>query len=418
MSSANPIFVLSSARSGSTLTRFILDTHPEIYSPAELELGKVARELCLTIGKLEGASEQPLQNPSALEHTRAILSELLDSYARGRGKTIWCEKSPSNAFFWELLAAIFPHARFICLHRHALDVTSSLIETFRFGFPPGLRDWARRFPADHLQAGLCYWADSTERVVACEKRLPERSFRLRYEDIVAAPAEAFAPAFRFLGLPWDPALLGSVFSSQHDRGGGDPYAFFSERIRQDSVGAGRDLPLAGLPDDLLRRLSKLYAELGYPEKPARLEPASPAAAPVATAATAETPPGATSASREDTAPAAAAAGPQARWVFETLLPERAATAGVLPPAPFSCDVTVRGQGGGTWALEWDADGLRVAPERRGFPTTIELAGEDLLAVVQGRANPMKIAQEGRIRVEGLESDGALLGLLRMMWTGA
>jgi len=410
MSSRGPIFVLSSARSGSTLTRFILDTHPEIYSPAELELGKVARELRLTIGKLEGAGE-PLQNPSALEHTRAILSELLDSYTRGRGKTIWCEKSPANAFLWELLAAIFPDARFLCLHRHALDVTSSLIETFRFGFPPGLRDWARRFPADHIQAGLCYWADSTERVVECEKRLPERSFRLRYEDIVAAPAEALAPAFRFLDLEWDPALLGSVFSSQHDRGGGDPYAFFSERIRQDSVGAGRSLPLEGLPDDLLGRLSQLYAELGYPEKPVRLEPAA--------SATAATEPGATAAmpaSEEGAAPAGPAVDSPARWVFETLLPERAATAGVLPPAPFSCDVTVRGQGGGTWALEWDADGLRVAPERRGFPTTIELAGEDLLAVVEGRANPMKIAQEGRIRVEGLESDGALLGLLRMMWT--
>ncbi|HEY8022326.1 MAG TPA: sulfotransferase [Thermoanaerobaculia bacterium] len=398
MSSANPIFVLSSARSGSTLTRFILDTHPEIYSPSELELGKVARGLCATIGLLEGATEQPLENPPALERTRAILADLLDSYTRARGKTIWCEKSPSNVYTWELLAAVFPGARFLCLHRHALDVTSSLIETFRFGFPPGLRDWARRFAGDNIQAGLRYWVDSTGHVVECEKRLPERSFRLRYEDIVAAPAEALAPAFRFLGLDWDPALLGSVFSSQHDRGGGDPYVFFSERIRQDSVGCGRSLPLEGLPGDLLRRLGELYAELGYPEKPARLEPAASAVA-VAPA------------------PAGPAADPQTRWVFETLLPERAATAGVLPPAPFACDVTVRGQGGGTWALEWDADGLRVAPERRGFPTTIELAGEDLLAVVQGRANPMKIAQEGRIRVEGLESDGALLGLLRMMWAG-
>lgn len=40
-----PIFVLCYARSGSTLLRYILDTHPEIVAPPELHLLTAARQL-------------------------------------------------------------------------------------------------------------------------------------------------------------------------------------------------------------------------------------------------------------------------------------------------------------------------------------------------------------------------------------
>ncbi|MDP9121738.1 MAG: sulfotransferase, partial [Acidobacteriota bacterium] len=246
-----PVFILSPARSGSTLLRIILDTHPDIYSPPELNLGQLARDLFTSIAWLEGTKElPPEENRVVVERTGTILGELLDTYARRKGKAIWCEKSPGNLPFCDLLAQVFPDARFLCLYRHAKDVVQSCIETFRYGFPAGFREYLRQSPGDHVEALVKYWIDMTAFELDLERRLPERTFRLRYEELVADPAGTLAPLFRFLGLAWDPALLASVFTAEHDRGPGDPYVYFTDRIRQDSVGAGRNLPVEGLPAPL------------------------------------------------------------------------------------------------------------------------------------------------------------------------
>ncbi|HZF08188.1 MAG TPA: sulfotransferase [Thermoanaerobaculia bacterium] len=397
MNGPGPLFILSSARSGSTLFRILLDTHPEIYSPPELDLGRLARHLTSSIAWLEGTHDRPpAENPAVVLRTRAILGDLLDSYAQRRGKPIWCEKSPDNANFGDLLAEVFPDARFLCLYRHALDVAHSCIETYRYGFPRGFQEYLQKSPGDHVQAVLEYWLETTTRTTELERRLPERTFRLRYEDLVADPAGTLAPLFGFLGLAWDPALLATAFTAEHDRGPGDPYVYFTDRIRQNSVGTGGNLPVENLPVGLKDRVQARLTELGYPARPVAL--AGSAISTVSTASAAV--PGTEGAF-------------EARQLFERL-PAQAA-GGPPPPAPLACDVVVHGPGGGAWALEWDADGLRVTPGPGGLPSRIELEAADLLAIVSGQANPLKIVQEGRIRVEGVESEAALRGLLQLVW---
>jgi hypothetical protein len=389
-----PIFILSSARSGSTLLRILLDTHPAIYSPPELNLGQLAHHFFRSLAWLEGTESLPLaENREVLDRIRPILGDLLAGYARQRGKSIWCEKSPGNARFAALLSEVFPDARFLCLYRHAHDVAQSSIDTFRYGFPPGFQEYLLQSPGDHVQAVLRYWADTASPALELERRLPARTYRLRYEDLVADPAGTLEPLFGFLGLAWDPALLSAVFTTAHDRGPGDPYVYFTDRIRQDSVGAGRNLPTESLPAELSERVRSLLAELGYEERSARPEPSAP-----------------------PTAGAGEASAPGARWLFETMLPARAA--GARPETPLACDVVVHGPGGGAWALRWDETGLSVAAGPGGLPARIEIEETDLLDIVNGRENPLKIAQEGRIRVDGLESEEALRGLLQLIWSPA
>jgi hypothetical protein len=388
MGGAGPIFILSSARSGSTLFRFLLDTHPEIYSPPELNLGRLAHDLATSIAWLEGTHDLPLgENRAAVERTRAMLGEVLDSYARRRGKPIWCEKSPDNARFGELLAEVFPDARFLCLYRHVLDVTYSWIDTYRYRFPLTFQEYLLKSSGDNVQAVFEYWADNATWMIDLERRLPARTFRLRYEDLVAGPEGALAPLFVFLGLAWDPAILTAVFSAKHDHGPGDPYVHFTDRIRRDSVGKGRNLPIENLPSGLRDRVRALLAELGYPERLSE----QPAQAAV---------------------DAGQATGFEARLLFEQL-PARAAAV-PPPPAPFACEFVVHGPGGGAWALEWDANGLRVTPGSGTLTSRIELAMPDLAAIASGRANPLKIAQEGRIHTEGLRRDEALPLLLQLI----
>ena len=45
----DPIFILTSARSGSTLLRRIIDAHPAVYSPAETNIAQVFQTVYLAV---------------------------------------------------------------------------------------------------------------------------------------------------------------------------------------------------------------------------------------------------------------------------------------------------------------------------------------------------------------------------------
>jgi protein-tyrosine sulfotransferase len=389
-------FILSCARSGSTLTRFIVDTHPDIYSPAELKLGELASTLYFCIASLEGRIGYALpENAGIVTRVGEILRNLLDAKTGEKGKRIWCEKTPDNLSYLDFLTLAFPDAGFVCLHRHALDVAHSCLETSRFGFLPVLEKYVHHTPRNTLQAVIQYWVDGTSTLLDFERTRSEATFRVRYEDIVLSPEAVLEPLFRFLRVDWDPSILQSVFTSRHEAGVGDRYVRFSGRIHADSLGRGRNLPIETLPDDLKHRMSSLLAELGYGADPVGPELTSPLDHP-------------------QNAPRPSDLRETSSWVFDSLVAERLRAGGESLP-PLSCTIAVQGVGGGTWSVEIGGSGCRVVPGGEAS-CRIEILADDLLDIVHGRANAVKIAQEGRIRVQGQLSDESLSKLIQLIRT--
>src|ERR1044071_4567302 len=134
---ARASFIISTARSGSTLLRYILDSHPAISCPSELYLGQLCRDLYFTVGYIKGqdagldSTKKELIVPDEI---RRIIFELMDSYARARNAQIWCEKTPTNVNHLRVLARVFPEAKYICLYRNCMDVVYSLIEANMYGW--------------------------------------------------------------------------------------------------------------------------------------------------------------------------------------------------------------------------------------------------------------------------------------------
>ncbi len=129
---SSPIFVLSAERSGSTLLRYILDTHPEVSCPPEVELWRVCRELHTfvsgTLGLVLPADSPEERDRLVWAEVRRLVSQVMDGYALGKGKRIWAEKSPMSLLDTEALLRTFPDARYLCLHRHAMDFVHSVLE--------------------------------------------------------------------------------------------------------------------------------------------------------------------------------------------------------------------------------------------------------------------------------------------------
>lgn len=202
-----PIFVGGAGRSGTTLLRVILDSHPNIACGPEL---KVTPPLCRLWYDFQTAYQAPLREylltPADLNHIFAqVLAALLEKYRQQSGKPRVAEKSPNNVFYFEHLHYLFPDSPLVHVIRDGRDVVCSLL-TMNWLHPKSGERLA--YTRDARKAAE-YWVSAIRAGRAGQQKpsLRERYLEVRYEDIVQQPEPTLQKLFAFVGESWDPRVL-------------------------------------------------------------------------------------------------------------------------------------------------------------------------------------------------------------------
>jgi putative sterol carrier protein len=264
--SDGPIFILAAARSGSTLLRLILDSHPAIACPPETNLVAACGSIAFTCQNAL-PDDQVAAKRTALRLSRQVARQTLGAYAASSGKQRWCEKSLPTADAAESLLEIFPDATFICLYRECTDTIVSLLEACSWGFAGyGIEPYVHQNPTNLPWALAAYWADRVETTTAFEESHAEICARMRYEDLVSDPEATMARLCAFLGIDWDPAHIAPdrVFKNPSRFGVGDHKVRYTRTISPESVGRGWRVPIELIPESLRQRVDSLSEALGYP----------------------------------------------------------------------------------------------------------------------------------------------------------
>ncbi|MEW5870894.1 MAG: sulfotransferase [Chloroflexota bacterium] len=237
-----PIFICGHPKSGTSLVRAILDSHPQLIvypeetgffrrylpeaskcSPSEQTLPSLlalADERLIHIFKWNQETPDPSQEGfpdrdySAIafedvrenmrqlagqqfEHTGDILSAAILAYGQVCGRInaqtrYWVEKSPYNEYFAEQIYAWWPDARCIHIVRDPRDNYIS----YRRKHP----DWSVEFFAAN-------WTRSTGAGMRNRERFgAQRYLILRYEDLTQSPQSSLEKLTGFLQIDWDAAL--------------------------------------------------------------------------------------------------------------------------------------------------------------------------------------------------------------------
>jgi protein-tyrosine sulfotransferase len=408
-----PVIVLTMARSGSTLLRFILDSHPELACPPETSLGSacfmLARIWDLLDPSPQSAEEgfRPRRPPvkltdAAIASIRAAVDDVYGRYLVRHGKRRWCDKSLDNIGTAELLAMIYPDAQFICLYRHCFDVIASAVEACPWGLSGyGLEQYSSGSHANSVASVAVAWLDRTGPIIEFQERHPDRCHGIRYEDLVTTPEEVTASLFDFLEVERVPGITSDCFTAEHDmRGPGDHKIWFTGHVSRDSIGQGMKVPVGMLPSELLDQINQTLGQLEYRQVDEKWQSAVGLLDPRVGH---ELDTGQDAAAEPAAEAAEAAAALSARLAAAAAVP--AALAASWPPsASRQIALVIRPVQGVGPALGWtiapDDSGLavRVGAAQDQAGTSFEATGATWLSILNGWTNMASELRTGRLRI--------------------
>lgn len=277
MPDGRPIFVVGAQRSGTTLLRYILSSHPHIYIPPESNFipryfgsnpnRSIRRDEAVEIVSgifsyrmffkdWKGDRPDPEVFVDSIESLTAenILNAIYYQYAISYEAQRWGDKSPIYSDHLGLLAKIFPQAQFIHIIRDGRDVALSMLSSY----------YSLRFFYFDLYYAARTWKERVRKAREAGNRLgPDRYYELRYENLATDPKQEIEKICEFLDEEFHENMIQpqSIAKSAHHSKG--IHASTRKPLNTASVGKWK----TQMSDDDQRLIQSvagdLLAELGY-----------------------------------------------------------------------------------------------------------------------------------------------------------
>ncbi|UCD74219.1 MAG: sulfotransferase [Phycisphaerales bacterium] len=255
----NPIFLIGLHRSGTTLMRQIVDSHSRIACPAESFFLTGFNQVLQNVRYQRGLQGMGFDRQATAQGLNRAAGYFFDNYRRSKGKPRWADKTPEYVRILPFIEEVFgPTCQYVMLYRHPLDVINSLLAS---GWDFNTEQWeCLTYHEDHFLNVVSYHADVLQRQLDFQYEHESRCHVIRYEELVADPANILPPMFEFLGEPWEPEVL-AFHEKSHDRGVGDGYAPATKGFRP-SVGNWKDWNAQQI-EQARSILARQLEQLGY-----------------------------------------------------------------------------------------------------------------------------------------------------------
>lgn len=200
-----PVFMVGFPRSGTTLADTFLRGHPDILLSEERPFSQT-----LTRGIAPGHEARDLAALSA-EERAARRAAYRTRYETDLGQQVGgrsaIDRLPFNMLNAAAIARTFPGAKFILVLRHPCDVVLSCF----------MQNFVANEAMDRF-LDLSEAAETYDRSLTLWQRYRDRLAldvtELRYEDMIADPARAFAPVMTALGRDWRPEMTDHRHAAQ------------------------------------------------------------------------------------------------------------------------------------------------------------------------------------------------------------
>ncbi len=206
-----PIFIGGCVRSGTTLLRSILSSHPNVNIPREtsffqyldkFEQRNYAHEFNSFLRyytqtrrfTYQGVNVddfvQKFDNSEAKDY-KDILTLLMEQLAGNQGKKYWGDKTPGNEYHFERIIEYFPKSKFIYVLRNPKAVIASLQQT----------PWGSKNVINQIKI----WKRSVEQYESIKAN--SAVILIKYEDLTSNPENIIRDLCDFIELDYTNTML-------------------------------------------------------------------------------------------------------------------------------------------------------------------------------------------------------------------
>ncbi|PCK07249.1 MAG: hypothetical protein COA42_15265 [Alteromonadaceae bacterium] len=273
------IFLLSSPRSGSTISRLILGAHPQLFSPPELHLlpftsmgEREAQIIKNGLGSMRSGPVDALMELHGWDFDQANqfydkqveedlpVSEFYRHLMESCGDRILVDKTPSYAYHPKWLSRaedVFKSAKYICLTRHPYGMMNSFVK-LRIKYAAG--NMFGPVDDDSWRLAEKWWYTGYKNIIDFFESIPEdRRRSIRFEDVVADTENVFSKVCDFLNIDFSNDILNPYehHSGAMLSGAGDPDIGKYSKIDSSLYDAWKKTP----PPQKLSEETKVLADL-------------------------------------------------------------------------------------------------------------------------------------------------------------
>jgi hypothetical protein len=242
------IFNVGARRSGTFWLQRIVTAHPEVAAvPSETHLfSDGIAPLFERFQHSERASprvgEVYVERDSILDAARDLCDVVFAEF-REPGASRVAERTPLHALHLDLIAAIYPDARFVHIIRDGRDVAHSIA--------------AQPWGPETIEGAAQEWRTAV--VAARGASLPPQTYReIRYEDLLADAERAIRDVYGWLGLDADDRIVAAAVNEANVG------ANLGASLSGIAAGKWRDMYSSRELAAFDRVAGDLLAELGYP----------------------------------------------------------------------------------------------------------------------------------------------------------
>ena len=206
ISSTSPIFIGGAGRSGTTLLRVMLDSHPIICCGPELKVTPLIAQMWHTFQSAQPALQEYEITTADITAIFQQLFQMLTSrlLKKSKKKRI-AEKTPGNARMFLYLFCLFPESPLIHVLRDPRAVVASLLKM----------DWIDATTGKPLEyvssveGAARYWVQEVQagRQILSHSEAAKNYLEVRYEDLVSKPEITLRKILDHIGDTWDPEML-------------------------------------------------------------------------------------------------------------------------------------------------------------------------------------------------------------------
>lgn len=217
MNKEDPIFIVGSPRSGTSLLSKIISGHPKIGIPFESHVyprlypwRKCYGDISINKNKKRVAEDivslEPVKKWKKLPSVERVIENIggssfhtafegfMEAWLREIGKKRWGEKTPHNVFFWREISEGFPKSKFIHIVRDGRDVAMS---------------WKKvRFGPEHFYSISNLWKNYVKKAEEIKRKTDKnRFYEVKYEEILKRPKKNIKKICNFLGESFDSKMM-------------------------------------------------------------------------------------------------------------------------------------------------------------------------------------------------------------------